>query len=412
MRALKNCTAGFIVNLGIIFLVVPVGAQESPVTFQGRLSQEHIFDMDDESFASASLLLSTILSRPLGPGGHLVVSGEAEYDALTDTTGVRFRDAYIDLYVGTVDMRVGRQTINWGTADGLNPAGTLSPLDPSSLTTGIISWEPVNAVSATWFSGLLSVSGAVLFDPGVFRNVELSLPVAVEQPEVKPENFEYALRIESYMSRFDISATYQYVFEDMPAVTGSVDINPGTGEPLPETSSLEGRYRREHRVGGAVTGAVLSFGAWAEAAYVIPEQVRTPDTTLPRVSYVLSGNSERWEVVAGTDYTLPGGVYIQAQYAYYGPGSWLDPYAPSGENHEPTHLVTGRLRYDFRTTNRAELSAIIDVPRETVAISPLLRVGVARATSLELSAFFPFGESTTILGAYPNHVRVALSADF
>jgi hypothetical protein len=44
-------------------------------------------------------------------------------------TFVDLREAYVNAYVGPVDLRLGKQIIVWGRADALNPTNNLTPVD-------------------------------------------------------------------------------------------------------------------------------------------------------------------------------------------------------------------------------------------------------------------------------------------
>ena len=45
------------------------------------------------------------------------------------TTAVDLREAYVNAYLGPLDLRIGQQIIVWGRADALNPTNNLTPLD-------------------------------------------------------------------------------------------------------------------------------------------------------------------------------------------------------------------------------------------------------------------------------------------
>ena len=50
-------------------------------------------------------------------------------DGRTETTFIDVREAYVNTYVGPVDLRLGQQIIVWGRADALNPTNNLTPVD-------------------------------------------------------------------------------------------------------------------------------------------------------------------------------------------------------------------------------------------------------------------------------------------
>ena len=67
----------------------------------------------------------------LGDAGKLVADGwlAAQSHGGDSTPHARLREAYWQLRRGPVDLKVGRQLVVWGRADGLNPTDNLSPRD-------------------------------------------------------------------------------------------------------------------------------------------------------------------------------------------------------------------------------------------------------------------------------------------
>lgn len=48
-----------------------------------------------------------------------------EYE--TDFTSIDLREAYVSIYPGKFDIRLGKQIIAWGKADGINPTNNITP---------------------------------------------------------------------------------------------------------------------------------------------------------------------------------------------------------------------------------------------------------------------------------------------
>jgi len=44
---------------------------------------------------------------------------------------VKLDEAYADIYLKNTDLRVGRQVVSWGTADGINPTNYINPRELS-----------------------------------------------------------------------------------------------------------------------------------------------------------------------------------------------------------------------------------------------------------------------------------------
>lgn len=69
--------------------------------------------------------------------GEVVISNDLQnlYSASLDSTRYRLRTAYIDLYFPNSDLRIGRQMVVWGRADGTFITDLLTPVDLTQFLT-------------------------------------------------------------------------------------------------------------------------------------------------------------------------------------------------------------------------------------------------------------------------------------
>jgi hypothetical protein len=76
------------------------------------------------------------LIRPFNKG-EIVISNDVQnlYSASTDSLAYTLREAYIDLYFKNSDLRLGRQIIVWGRAEGTFITDLLTPVDLSEFLT-------------------------------------------------------------------------------------------------------------------------------------------------------------------------------------------------------------------------------------------------------------------------------------
>jgi hypothetical protein len=56
------------------------------------------------------------------------------------TTAVDLREAYVNAYLGPLDLRIGQQIIVWGRADALNPTNNLTPACGRSCASLLFGW--------------------------------------------------------------------------------------------------------------------------------------------------------------------------------------------------------------------------------------------------------------------------------
>jgi len=189
-----------------------------------------------------------------------------------------FQDSWIQGPLSEdVDLKIGRQVVNWGRSDSLRVLDVLNPLDnrtPGRADIEDLRWA-VGMAKLDWYIGNHWTVTAIAIPeirvdtlPAVGSDFNPS-PVAAP-PKFKPksfENWEAAAAVRGIFEGWDISANFAYVFEDIPrleVVTGPPNVC--TGAP-PAPGSLIQIYDRLTLAGA---GGNYTFGSWllkAEAAW-------------------------------------------------------------------------------------------------------------------------------------------------
>ena len=253
-------------------------------------------------------------------------------------------EAYLDLYFPAVDLRLGRQVVRWGTADGINPTDVINPRSVSleALIDREVRSLPVPAVRAAFSPrpalGLTAVGVAdFVAAPFPTEGVYEMARAAVEKPPLggtlapdwltlgpTPSGgpWELAVRAEGMVRGYNVYLSYFNGYDDFPALWMAP-----TGQ---ATWRVRGEYRRQQQFGLAAAGTVGDAGVWAEAAYTLPERLSVLDIPPPTV-VALSTNQGTWQAVVGGDYTFSGDVYLSGQVVYNQAGSLLLPYHPPTE---------------------------------------------------------------------------------
>lgn len=98
------------------------------------------------------------------------------------------REAYVEAFVGPVDLRVGRQIIAWGAADGVNPTDDLTPKDLRVWSPSPDEQRQANLALRAWLSRgawRLELVGVPLFAPSRLPDVPITSLVAL-QPDRFP----------------------------------------------------------------------------------------------------------------------------------------------------------------------------------------------------------------------------------
>lgn len=210
------------------------------------------------------------------------------------------REAYLDLYLGKIEFRIGKQISPWGRADGWNPTDNFTPSDyfarsPDHDDMRIgnyrirgqyspFGWLKLEADLAPWYT------------PSVYRFDQVDMPSFVTiSPPVHP-GFQW--------DKTSVAAKLDFIF---PGVEGSVSwfkgydplpaLKPGA---LPTPPFIDFNLQLlqvpflQQTFGADFATVVLNTGIRGEIAYKRPEQGITVDPFLPNpdLQWVISIDRE------------------------------------------------------------------------------------------------------------------------
>lgn len=309
------------------------------------------------------------------------VAESALFEAPPADAWPRLQEAYVDLYLPALDLRLGQQVVAWGTADGFNPTDVVNPrragLD--SLLEGQIRRIPVPAVSASFYPrpdlgvtavGVVDFVPAPLPQQALRDRVESSLPAGVSLTDPwlnlqKPQGadrYELALRAESRVRGYAVYLSYFNGVDDWPALW--VEPTEFQGPALVK-AQVRGQYRRQQQYGLAVAGTAGGAGLWAEVAYTVPQAVEPV-----RSLFTLSSNDPRWEAVAGADYRW-GDLYASGQLLGLQGRRLLSVYREPGADEVTRLYAVGVLRYgEAMGPTTWELAALTSLHDGSTVLSP------------------------------------------
>lgn len=231
-------------------------------------------------------------------------------------------EAYIDLLLGSLELRVGKQVYAWGRADGLNPTDNLSVWDFSDVLD--TDDEKIGAISvrADYNLGGWTLEAVLVpsFTPSVLPTPTSrwwpALPDRVLNPAfpqagpptlaasysagdaIRPDeggpSTQYALRFSGTVRSWDVAVSWFDGFDDLPGLETRVvpDLDAGTAAVV-----FVPRYERRRSIGLDFATVVGDLGIHGEAAYHITADWEGVDPVVddPYLQYVL-----------GADYTFDG----------------------------------------------------------------------------------------------------------
>lgn len=243
------------------------------------------------------VILQTELRHGTGTKASLLGSVELRYDQADPSRNRVFLDeAYMDLFLGPFDIRVGRQVYAWGRADGFNPTDNLTAWDFSDILDTDNEKLGLVSARATYYIGDWSIEAVLApsFTASIWPNAHSrwwpELPASAENPahpgkgpsrldarytfadEVLPDeglqSTQYALKVTGFVQGWDFSVSWFDGFDDLPALHLKTDIDPTFTTAFVE---VEPRYHRQRAIGADVATTIGAIGVHGEAAYYLTE---------------------------------------------------------------------------------------------------------------------------------------------
>lgn len=202
---------------------------EGRLNFEGRRS----LAKDVEAYVSADLVADQ---------DHLSAGALNQiHDRKIRRPAANITEAYLNFYDEGWDVRIGKQKISWGAADGLNPTDVFGAFDYADLLNperlGIfglrIFFYPDRSNIETWEFVCLpfyspSRAGRANTRWRPILNGITPVPTDVRMPKNTPGNSDYGLRCAFPWKNWDVSANYSRVVDDLAggAVTTGIFVTP------------------------------------------------------------------------------------------------------------------------------------------------------------------------------------------
>jgi len=233
-----------------------------------------------------------------------------------------------------LDLSVGKQRVQWGTADKVNVVDNLNPVDFANFFT----FDPdyfaerrpqtalnleyyISEVSKLQFVWLLSRQHAPLpagFSEMISSGANVS-QLYVEKDEPLIENTNLGIRFSTVLFNTDLALSYYKGNFPLPVLYG-VSLGGAEG------NDHHYKYPEKNVFGLELSGEIYSIGFWAEGAYVRPEKIKAfvdiPVFSAGQVQFVRQKYplfaEGYFKYVLGFDYTLGvgNGIYLNAQFLH------------------------------------------------------------------------------------------------
>jgi len=371
---LKALCLGF---LALSLMASPASAWE----VGGTLSYEAIYQLEKEELVRSRLALQTSIEEQL-PIGRFYSSLWGWLD-LQDEDHLELAQLYIDIYTPSVDFRLGRQLVSWGTADGFNPTDYMNPKDLFDPLEAELRKKPLTMLQATYYAGEGSITGVLVPEfngQEVAEQVAQFFPVQLPRPK-EPGNWQektqYGLRAETHLAGYDWQLSLYQGWDPHPALWAD-----GSG---PQAS-----YRRITKAGLAFAGTVGDVGLWGEGARMWPEKIEG----LENNPFAFSSNDPYTQGILGLDYTFVDDLYTSVQYLWQSRGSAFNPYSLNDEAQSYLILQGRYTHWD----HELELIGMTNIGDGSWVLNPKYSYRVGPAVKVSLGGRFFYGAGDSEFG--------------
>jgi len=332
-----------------------------------------------------------------------------------DSLDFRLREIYLDLYFDNFDIRVGKQQIVWGKADGVFITDIVSPLnlqefllpDFDEIRVGVyaakvdyygfgeyknVIWKPVFAGNE------LPGPGSIWYKPPEFP----APPTFDHSKEnIKPtlENSEVYLKYSLSSSAIDFDLMGAYTWD----ATASMHIDKqfemdSMGNPILTGLLITPEHHRLYIAGGSFTSTIKSFVIRGEAAYYNGKYFQTAD---PMAEGALI-QKDYLHYVVGLDYGV-GHLKLSAQFIQ----KYIMDYNDFIDEEEFGNTMTFLARYDaIRETLHLELFSYVGLNYGDALIRPKVTYDFSDSFSILLGSNIFVGDERGMFGRYTDNSMI------
>lgn len=348
-------------------------------TYLGALSEQE---------GEYSILQNTLDWRlDFGRGDvELFANSVFNYDALNGDLHISLRQAYLDIYFDDFDLRIGKQQIIWGKADGVFITDVISPRDLSEFI--LPDFEEirigVNAFKLDYYLGNSTFEAVwiPLFEPAILPDAnsiwspqmpDFFLPVNYDyskaEVEDKLENSEYGFKYSYLGSALDFELMTAFLWDDNPAM--HIFAQPDS------TLLIKPEYHRLPLAGASFSKAIGGAVLRGESAFYFDKKFAAEDLNNNGIMennylHYLIGYDHNWF-----------GVNVSIQFIQ----EYILDYQDEIRNEEFSNTMSFLISEDFlRETLRLELFSYLGINNEDALLRPKIIYDIADGFEVMMGA--------------------------
>jgi len=335
-----------------------------------------------------------------------------------DSLDFRLREIYADMYFKNFDLRIGKQQVVWGKADGVFITDIVSPLnltefllpDFDEIRTG------VTAAKLDYYIGnsTIEVIAIPQFTPTTKPNENSIWYIKPEFPapatfdwsksNIKPslENSELFVKYSAMTSKIDFDIMGGYTWDDNPTMHTQKQFGMDTTT-IPPKPILTGlKITPEHHrltvAGGSFSSEIKGVILRGEAAYYNGKYFQTTDKNATDAII----QKDYINYVVGLDFNI-GSVKLSGQFIQ----KYILDYSDGMIDDEINNMATGLIHYDMlRETLHLELFSYIGLTKSDALIRPKVSYDFDDSFSILLGGNIFVGDEDGMFGRYNDNSMV------
>ncbi len=327
---------------------------------------------------------------------------EFRYDqADASRTRTFLKEAYIQSQLESLDLRLGRQMIAWGMADGFNPTDNLSAWDYSDPLDYEGERLALNAFRADWYGEMwtLQLVLAPGFEGSLLPDADSrwfpTVP-AIPEPPGNPRRMQYAARLVGQVGGADLAVSWFDGLDDLPYV------RPVAAGADPATLRLQYQFQSRRALGLELARPAGPFMVRGEAAYFLTDDPDGSDPWVddPYVHFVVGGDRFfRSEAENSLFLTLEWSQEIAVS-------GGAPTYRVTDLNHLLRRSVLGRAEFHLGSFKTLALEAAGNLYDGGWLVRPSVKLNPSDGLALHLSADILGGPGDSFFGMFADNDRI------
>ncbi|WP_136668612.1 DUF1302 domain-containing protein [Flavobacterium sp. H122] len=330
-------------------------------------------------------------------------------------------EAFIDYSSKDFDIRLGKQLITWGTADGINPTNNINPIDYSDILDtdderiGSIALQtkyylgdftleadflPIYNSSvlptqnSRWFTDL---DPQIILPDGTPINANYTFS-ETKLPKNDIRSAQFALKLSTVFKGWDLSMSYYNGFDDLPSFNKDVTF---AGDFSSAAITIKPEIKKLQVYGFDFSKAAGKFGLRGEAAYFQTEDKKGT------IDYI--DNPFFWYVV-GIDRDFSNVIGENNLFVLL---QWVNILAAKGDLPPNTNMnaifqksVVSKIDLELNSISKLSLQATYDFTAKNYYVQPQYSRQIADGLNLNVFVDCLGGKKNTFFGNYDKNDRI------